>query len=52
MTMKEEFITAYVALYGGTKKSALKVYERADKSYISAIIYAFKRMCKNIFYED
>lgn len=50
--MKEDFIKAYVYMYGSTKKKALEVFKTADKSYISAIVYAFKRNAQAAFYED
>lgn len=50
--MKEDFIKAYVYMYRSTKKKALEVYKTADKNYISAIIYAFKRDAQKAFYED
>lgn len=50
--MKEDFIKAYIYMYGSTKKKALEVYNSTDKDYISAIIYAFKRNAKEGFYHD
>jgi len=52
MTEKEYFIKGYVAMYHSTKKKAMEVYRAADKTYISAIIDAFKSNAKRGFYYD
>lgn len=52
MNKKAEFISAYVYMFGGTKKAAGKVYKTADEQYISAIIDGFKQNAKTGFYHD
>lgn len=52
MDRKIEFITAYVYMFGSTKKAADKVYKTATERYISEIIYTFKQNAKAAFYYD
>ena len=54
--MKSEFITAYMATFGTTKKEAARTYkeckENGNTGYISAIIEGFKNQAKRLFCED
>ena len=56
MGNKNQFVDAYVWLYGSTKKEAGKAYSRAmeiaDYSYIKEIIACFENNAKKSFYED
>lgn len=54
--MKNEFITAYMATFGTTKKEAAKTYKECmkagNKGYISAIVEGFKNQARRSFCED
>ena len=52
MNRKNEFITAYVAMFGGNKETAEKVYKEQNDSFISAVIEWFGRTVKLSFYND
>lgn len=52
MSRKKEFIAAYVAMFGGNKETAEKVYKEQNDSYISAVIEWFERNVKLSFYND
>lgn len=47
-----EFITAYIAVYGGTKKAAAKVWRETNLKYHQAVIESFKHDARAGFYED
>jgi len=51
---KNDFVTAYVCMYGSTKKKALEVFKEkeADDSYINDVIDWFKQTAKFSFYND
>lgn len=55
-TRKKDFITAYMATFGTTKKEAVKTYSDCIKGgnvgYISAIVEGFKNQAKKAFYND
>lgn len=38
MDRKKLFVTAYVAMIGGNKETAEKVYKESNDSYINAVI--------------
>ena len=46
------FINAYIALYGGTKDNARRVWRATDKEYHDLIIVAFKQNAHKAFYND
>lgn len=50
--MKEDFIKAYIWMYGGTKRKAMEVYRTAEESYIDNIIDAFMSNAKKSFCND
>lgn len=54
--MKHEFVTAYMATFGTTKKEAAATYKiclREGKTgYISAIIEGFKRQARATYNND
>lgn len=50
--MKENFITAYIATFGGTRKNAEDIYKISSTSYIKEIINGFHNDCKKSFYND
>ena len=50
--MKAKFLTAYIYLYGGTKKHAENVYKTASAAYIAAVIDSYYQDCKLGFYND
>ena len=52
MSRKAKFITAYVWMFGGTKKAAEKVYKAADEQYINNVIHGFIQNAKACFYQD
>ena len=52
MNRKKLFVTAYVAMFGGNKETAEKVYKEQNDSYISAVIEWFERTVKLSFYND
>lgn len=52
MDRKKKFIDAYLAMMGGNKKTAEKVYKEQNDSYISAVIEWFERTVKLSFYND
>lgn len=49
---KEKFVTAYMAMYGGTKYQALRAWYEADIEYIDVIISTFDNESKKAFYND
>ena len=54
--MKSDFVTAYIWMYGSTKKKAEGVFRRAmeiaDYGYIKEIIACFKDDARREFYDD
>ena len=38
--MKQAFIIAYMALYGGNRRQAKKIYRKANRDFIQYIINA------------
>ena len=46
------FINAYIALYGGTKDNARRVWRATDKEYHDLIIESFKQNAHKSFYND
>ena len=46
------FINAYIALYGGTKDNARRVWRATDKKYHDLIIESFKQNAHEAFYND
>ena len=46
------FINAYIALYGGTKDNARRVWRVTDKEYHDLIIYSFRANARKAFYND
>ena len=52
MDRKKLFVTAYVAMIGGNKETAEKVYKESNDSYINAVIDWFERTVKLSFYND
>ena len=46
------FINAYIALYGGTKDNARRVWRTTDKKYHDLIIESFKQNSHKAFYND
>ena len=52
MNRKKLFVTAYIAMFGGNKETAEKVYKERNDSYISAVIEWFERTVKLSFYND
>jgi hypothetical protein len=46
------FINAYIALYGGTKGNACKIWRATDKEYHDLIIDSFKQNAHAAFYND
>ena len=48
----KQFINAYIALYGGTKDNARRVWRATDKEYHDLIIYEFKQNAHKAFYND
>ena len=52
MNRKKKFINAYIAMMGGNKETAEKVYKENNDSYINAVIDWFERTVKLSFYND
>lgn len=52
MNRKKLFVTAYVAMFGGNKETAEKVYKESNDSYINAVIEWYERAAKLSFYND
>ena len=55
MDRKKKFIGAYLAMMGGNKETAEKVYKEHKEhndSYINAVIDWFERTVKLSFYND
>ena len=52
MNRKKKFIDAYLAMMGGNKETAEKVYKENNDSYINAVIDWFERTVKLSFYND
>lgn len=52
MDRKKKFIDAYLAMMGGNKETAEKVYKENNVSYINAVIDWFERTLKLSFYND
>ena len=46
------FVNAYIALYGGTKDNARRVWRATDKEYHDLIIESFKQNAHEAFYND
>ena len=49
---KQEFIDAYRAAYGETKKKAVAVYKNAKQSYIDLVIKGYKNDARKAFADD
>ena len=49
---KKKFIDAYLAMMGGNKETAEKVYKEQNDNYINAVIDWFERTVKLSFYND
>jgi len=49
---KNDFITAYMWMYGSSKKEAEQVYRKVNKEYQEAIIDGFKQNAKQAFIND
>ena len=52
MNRKKKFIDAYLAMMGGNKETAEKVYKEQNDSYINAVIEWYERTTKLNFYND
>lgn len=52
MNRKKLFVTAYVAMYGGNKETAEKVYKERNDSYIDAVIEWYETTAKLNFFND
>ena len=52
MNRKKLFVTAYIAMFGGNKETAEKVYKENNDSYINTVIEWFERTVKLSFYND
>lgn len=52
MDRKKKFIVAYLAMMGGNKETAEKVYKEQNDSFINAVIDWFERTVKLSFYND
>lgn len=52
MDRKKKFIDAYLAMMGGNKETAEKVYKEQNESYINTVIEWFERTVKLSFYND
>ena len=52
MKKREYFINSYIALYGGTKANAIRVWRATDKEYHDLIIESFKQNAHKAFYND
>lgn len=50
--MEREFKDAYIAMFGGTKKDATRVYKITDDDYHKEVIGWFKQNAFVAFYED
>ena len=46
------FINAYIALYGGTKANARRIWRATDREYHGLIIASFKQNAHKAFYND
>lgn len=46
MDRKKLFVTAYVAMIGGNKETAEKVYKESNDSYINAVIEWYEKALK------
>lgn len=46
------FVRAYVFMYGGTKKNARYIFEKADEEYIDLIIKCHEKQSRLAYYED
>lgn len=49
---KVDFINAYAASYGETKKKAEEVYKNSNQSFIDLVVEGFKENAKKAFSED
>lgn len=52
MDRKKKFIDAYLAMMGGNKETAEKVYKESNDSYINAVIDWFEITVKLSFFND
>ena len=52
MDRKKKFIGAYLAMMGGNKETAEKVYKEQNDRYINSVIEWFDRTVKLSFYND
>ena len=50
--MKQEFLNAYIWMFGATKKEALKAWKQASESYKQAIIEGYHGNAQKAFYND
>lgn len=52
MDRKKKFIDAYLAMMGGNKATAEKVYKEQNDNYINSVIDWFERTVKLSFFND
>ena len=52
MDRKKKFIDAYLAMMGGNKVTAEKVYKEQNDNYINSVIDWFERTVKLSFFND
>lgn len=52
MKGKNDFIDAYVTMFGGTKREARGVFKSASEEYIKSVIGWFETQCIHSFYEN
>lgn len=52
MDRKKKFIDAYLAMMGGNKETAEKVYKEQNDNYINAVIDWFEITVKLSFFND
>lgn len=50
--MKERFISAYMWMYGCSRKEACRAFSKADTVRRELIVSAFENNSKKSFYED
>lgn len=52
MARKNDFITAFCWLFGGSKRNAAEAYRNAAPDYITTIIECFQGNAARVFSED
>ena len=52
MNEKQQFIDAYIWMYGCTKKRALQAYKEQNLEGIKLIISSYNNQCRQSFYND